>query len=586
MNALRVFRFASIAIAALGLVDPVLTLPRPVRRPVAIVTVASASMALPSGSGTRERRTRELRERIAARLADEYEITSAPGASPGVILIGDRAPERLGPGKDSLVWAVDVGEELGPNVRIVSAETSDADVRNRIRVSARISAIGMRGRSSVIRVLDGPIALAEERQAWTSDREERIAVIDVVPTRTGSQALRLVAVADPSERTDLDNARTVVARVSTQPYRVLFVDARPSWMTSFMRRSVESDDAFRAAFLTRVSRGVAVHAAGVDDPAVLDDRAIGRFDLIVVGAPDALTRRECDALVRFTRAGGVTLIAADRRVDGPVLDLLPDVSLSERLFEQPVALRLRGSIAGPPVSELLVAARLPALAEVLADAGGDAPVIFKAPLGRGRVYFSGALDAWRQRDREDGFSRFAAALLREAARDAQEPLTVTVSPSVSDPGGPVTIVARVRGNDRLLAPISARVIAADSREPVRLWPQPESGTFAGTITAPREGEYTVHVVRGDDSADASFAVVGRGEIAPDDPVSLRLLAAAHGGSVYQAADVERLIGDVRAALPSARAPRPVRPMRSGWWMLPFAGSLCAEWWNRRTRGLR
>ena len=29
-----------------------------------------------------------------------------------------------------------------------------------------------------------------------------------------------------------------------------------------------------------------------------------------------------------------------------------------------------------------------------------------------------------------------------------------------------------------------------------------------------------------------------------------------------------------------------RPMRSAWWILPFAACLSAEWWLRRRRGLR
>jgi hypothetical protein len=30
----------------------------------------------------------------------------------------------------------------------------------------------------------------------------------------------------------------------------------------------------------------------------------------------------------------------------------------------------------------------------------------------------------------------------------------------------------------------------------------------------------------------------------------------------------------------------VHPMRSAWWIVPFAGLLCAEWMLRRRQGLR
>jgi hypothetical protein len=35
-----------------------------------------------------------------------------------------------------------------------------------------------------------------------------------------------------------------------------------------------------------------------------------------------------------------------------------------------------------------------------------------------------------------------------------------------------------------------------------------------------------------------------------------------------------------------RRPETRYPMRSWWWLLPFAGCLTAEWWLRRRAGLR
>jgi hypothetical protein len=51
-------------------------------------------------------------------------------------------------------------------------------------------------------------------------------------------------------------------------------------------------------------------------------------------------------------------------------------------------------------------------------------------------------------------------------------------------------------------------------------------------------------------------------------------------------EVSRVVEHLRAARPSDRVPEVRHPMRSGWWMLPFAVLLAAEWWLRRRVGLR
>jgi hypothetical protein len=69
-------------------------------------------------------------------------------------------------------------------------------------------------------------------------------------------------------------------------------------------------------------------------------------------------------------------------------------------------------------------------------------------------------------------------------------------------------------------------------------------------------------------------------------VPLSLLSASHHGvdaAPGRLADVERFVGSTATAPP---VPIVRRPMRSVWWMLPFAACLSAEWWLRRRRGLR
>jgi hypothetical protein len=67
---------------------------------------------------------------------------------------------------------------------------------------------------------------------------------------------------------------------------------------------------------------------------------------------------------------------------------------------------------------------------------------------------------------------------------------------------------------------------------------------------------------------------------------LRALVSAHQGRILHASELRQL-GSLleRATKPERR--REVRhPMRSFWWLLPFAFALSAEWWLRRRAGAR
>ena len=63
-----------------------------------------------------------------------------------------------------------------------------------------------------------------------------------------------------------------------------------------------------------------------------------------------------------------------------------------------------------------------------------------------------------------------------------------------------------------------------------------------------------------------------------DPEALALVARASGGRVFPADRSAALVEATEDGLPGARRRvRPANPMRSPWWVVPFAGLLCAEW---------
>ena len=69
-------------------------------------------------------------------------------------------------------------------------------------------------------------------------------------------------------------------------------------------------------------------------------------------------------------------------------------------------------------------------------------------------------------------------------------------------------------------------------------------------------------------------------------VPLSLLATSRGGidvSPDRLADLEAYLRREVSA-PPVRAT--THPMRSGWWIVPFAACLSGEWWLRRRKGLR
>ena len=68
---------------------------------------------------------------------------------------------------------------------------------------------------------------------------------------------------------------------------------------------------------------------------------------------------------------------------------------------------------------------------------------------------------------------------------------------------------------------------------------------------------------------------------PDNREMAQAWAASRGGTTLDAPDAPALLSTVdQLAHPSRRSER-WHPMRGGWWILPFAVLLGAEWWLRR-----
>jgi hypothetical protein len=369
---------------------------------------------------------------------------------------------------------------------------------------------------------------------------------------------------------------------SDAPFRVFVYEPRPSWASAFIRRSLEGDPRFAVSSVSYPSRGIAVRTGGTTTLADL-----AAVDVVAVGGLDRLSASDASALDRFMRErGGSVALLPDARVDrGPAAGLVPLPAPSEMLVDARAALLPAVPLPRIDASELLVFRRTPAGADVLARANGsNDPVVIVAPHGDGRVLFSGALDAWRSRA-EPGveFDRFWRSAFAALALATPPPLGVQVTPPVLRPGGQARVLVRARGLD---GGISATL---ETGEMVRLWPEAERGVFSGAFAAPlTDGAHAIDVTVGGAAATRArgLFVVG-GDVRSTAPgAPLALLAASHGGIDVGPDDLPALERSLRQKIVASAATTVRRPMRSPWWLLPFAACLGGEWWLRRRRGLR
>jgi hypothetical protein len=276
-----------------------------------------------------------------------------------------------------------------------------------------------------------------------------------------------------------------------------------------------------------------------------------------------------------------------RMNEGAIRDLL-SIEMTERLLERPEKLSMAYGAAPLEASELLIASHLNSgdgPADTLAKAAGGAPVILSTARGGGRLLVSGAMDAWRFRANGNrAFDRFWQATIAGLALAAPPPIDISVAPPLLRPFEKGEVTVRVRS--RAHVPIAASI---DGDEVIRLRPDPEDGVFRGRFTARgTPGRSTIDVRLADparQSASRTVLVQADARRIAAGP-ALSMLSSSHRGidvTPDRIAELERFVRGAATA-PDAAVAR--RPMRSAWWLLPFAACLSAEWVLRRRRGFR
>jgi hypothetical protein len=563
-------RSIALAIAIAGVIDPVWLNATPPPAPVIAIHLTAGEPVAVDAALRRSLRDREIvtREATGSRLpcaVDEdcviiadgsQDIDWDDGARP-VSLIATRAG-------------------AGPNVAMRSATVLGAYPAAAGIVRVELEGREVKGKSSEVRILDGAAVVGSASHQWSASETVSLDV-PWWAIGEGARTLRVEVVPIDGEVTAIDNHLDAGASIATKALSVLVFDARPSWHSTFVRRSLEDDPRFSVGYRSRVAPALVPGTAS--ERFGLDTTTLQRLPVAIIGAPEALTPAEVTILDRYLRVrGGTVILLPEQRPGGAAAPLFHG-TWTEHLTAKPETI-------GPfRATEILRVSDLPITSTALAHSGSAAAIV-STPVGRGRIIVSGAMDAWRYRDA--AFDRFWRSLVAEAGADSEE-ITLTFDRQPAARGSRARFTLR----DRRFAPSLTSSASAVYRcnglpaNGIRLWPTGTIGEFAGKLPAASPGSCTVEASVDDRYVNSSLAVVDRPARGVEATLTkLERAANASGGIVAQAGDEAAVARALDAEPIKSSRVASVHPMRRPWWILPFAGCLSIEWWLRRRQGLR
>jgi hypothetical protein len=568
-------RILAILIAVLAIVDPAITTERAVRPEIAVIAADSNDAALAA--------------RLRRRLASRFTVLERawPGAA-ATVIAGDRIPVQAAASSRPVIVVLPPDSALRMD-RFDAPAYAPLDAR--VPVRARVRVHGARG--AQLDVSLHASGLVVDRTSVAIDGESAVDVpLTFVPSSTGAVQLSVTA-ALGADSTSAD----IVVDVTEPRWAVLFFDPRASWMSTFVRRAIESDARFIVTSRTMTSRNVSIDSNR--PPATLQSAAaLDAYDVIVAGAPESLTDRDVDGLDAFLRRrGGSVVLLMDHGASGPYERLARVSRWSVAGQTDAMAIGfLDGDTAALRATGVLWPAALPAGAHPVATLTARAPrapVLWRAPVGAGRLVVSGALDAWRFRDpSRSTFNDTWRRIIAESAESAVPAVDVALATSLLAPDERTDVVVTVRDaaldtRGNVEASVSAVLESGRGSVPVHLWPDGPVGRFRGVVRAPSTiGSARVVVRAGASTVERPLIVAGSSSgISRAEPVVAGAWAASRGGRAIEASQARNLADDLAGVLVIERRRTIAHPMRSPWWMVPFTLLLGLEWWLRRRRGL-
>jgi hypothetical protein len=595
MKLARGLRLAAILIALAGVIDPSMTRDRSVRPIVAVI----------AGPGPATTDPVPLADRVVRALDDDYLVVRGPAAgAAATIVTGLSVPEdaRLSGGAGLAV----LPPAAGPDLAIVAVRApARASLESRVRVDVTVRSTTATGAAIALALEHDGVVVDRASIATASAGRQRVSgTLQFVPVTTGPASLRLRATLASA---GLEAAADLAIEITDAPWRVLVFDRRPSWASTFVRRALEADPRFRLEHAVIPAPGIRSSTGVAARPA--DASSLMSYDAVIVGGASELSAADVAGLSAFARErGGAVILLLDDAPPPAVRAMAGAAAWRALRPASPAAVDVSGLDAGLDpltVGEALVADALSPESRALAKMAvgtDERPVVVEAPAGAGRVIVSGAADAWRHRGAPDAspFDAFWRLLVARAAAASPPPVSVALSPPVAGPGERVHIAVTVR-RDAMAdtghagdadASIAARLTNASGGpvEAIRLWPDTSAGRWVGTLTAPSSpGPHLLTVTAGaNGDAGAAPLVVQDSVSRPtaDDEALLGAWATSRGGIVHEDSTAAALRDAVSSLVPRATEPTTTWPMRSAWWIVPFAMALAGEWWIRRKRDLR
>jgi hypothetical protein len=215
-----------------------------------------------------------------------------------------------------------------PDVSVASIDSKGAATLDQPQtIAATLAGRNASGRSTLIKLLDEGIVVAQATVHWQENAETISVPLVVVPKVEGLH--RYVAKAEPAEgelNTE-NNELGFSLDVRRGERRALFIESQPTWEGQFIRRALEENASIAIDYFAQVSRAAILgrqqsDIAGRLSSILTDFKKLARYDVIIAGPLEASTISEPEArnIEAFVeRRGGGLIILGSNDFNGSII---------------------------------------------------------------------------------------------------------------------------------------------------------------------------------------------------------------------------------------------------------------------------
>jgi uncharacterized membrane protein len=568
----------------------------------------------------------------------------------GIVLVSDGTVNR---GEDPLrslrsiavpVYTVVLGDTHGvPDTQVFEVRANPtAYVGSEVPVRIIVKSQGYEGAAVTLQLREGAgdeIVAAKEIVLAGVGFEQEVDMT-FVPRAAGERFFTVSLEAMEGEQTLENNQRSLAIDVRQEKLEVLFVEGRPSWEFTFLKRALDGagnlSTSYLVAFDGQTLRPLGRRAGNFPS----DTDGLEGYSLVIIGDcdPSLLSVAQWSALVEYVRGGGGVILLSGRSASGlnrfsttPVAELVPldlqpgiasrvpgtfAVSLTTAGREHPIT-KVDVDIAVcdslwanlPPLLEAYLVGHPRSRSQVLASVrseGTAVPVLAVRNFGQGKVLAVNSSSLWRWGFLSEGllgsrtlYDRLWGNAVRWLTAGKDEGVSVFAERRVYQSGETVRLGATVTGEGyRPItgASVSVSLKDAGGRRIARRLSLVDSdvpGHYEGSLESLPPGEYELT-----GEAKHSSGVLGRAsstfrvDRAGLEYIDLnaradimRALAAESGGRSYTIDDFERIGEDIgRARLEFKRTVEVDLWNHPGVFILLLA-LLGLEWTLRRRLGM-